>query len=281
MRRCRTVTGKVLNYNSTMRANNQTNTNAIATMHQQTRGIMRKPDTLIMILDKKYPNWRYYSIFGSAASAFLFGLFLALCPTTRNRWFGADGAQTVLQFLFTIVVGGAVTFIYQWLEKERERRAAQRTALVDFYRSLLDVHNRIKKVRQELRAHSFKQGQQRLCERRHFEEIMEALEDAQLQTESKASDIKLSTTLFSSEGNELDKKMRGIEEYLNTLLAQYQDNYFDRRENKDDQPIALSETLTDFVAPRRGSRADCKYFTPAEEVQKTLFGLLERYRTPG
>lgn len=208
-------------------------------------------------------------------------------------WFNSKEAfQTSLQFFTVAVLGGAVALWYRHLEsrraqereraeKARERRDAERSALEEFYQSLIEVHNDCKKVRRSLRAISYDKGNERACERRDFERLMDQLEDIQLRAETKKEEINVREQLFRPKQEELGKKLGQIEEYLADLLDQYEDSGTPHQQQVD-QEIVLSEELRDFIRPRKVSeKINKEYFLPAKDIRDALFYLIaSTFSTP-
>lgn len=51
------------------------------------------------------------------------GLFLLRYPTVKEQWFPDPGtAQVFIQFLFNVVIGGAIAMIYRYAETRRTER---------------------------------------------------------------------------------------------------------------------------------------------------------------
>jgi septation ring formation regulator EzrA len=113
------------------------------------------------------------------------------------------------------------------------------------------------------------------CARGVFEELMDKMEDVQLRVEAMMTEVEIRDDLFGNTRSDIQECLSKAEEYLRKLLHQYEQEYANRRDKKENELIQLSKDLVGFIAPRRsGSEVDAHYFVPASNVQVKLIKLI-------
>lgn len=221
---------------------------------------------------------------------------LVFIPNVKRTIFHCDvkAWELTTQFVFVAILGGAVGFAYRYWEMERadEKRrlelqiellAFKRASLEDFYRSVVDFYNNCKKIRRTLRVTSIPDDETRLIERKTFEKLMDELEDAQLKAEGmKRSVIEARSDLFSPEvKDKLSCLFGNVEDYLRSLLRDYEELYAGRREKKESDLMTLSPAVIEFVQHRLGNNAtptSKHFFGPAEQIRDLILRLIEQTR---
>ncbi|UXN57895.1 hypothetical protein [Phyllobacterium zundukense] len=186
------------------------------------------------------------------------------------------------------MLGGAVGLAYRFwemrradetkrLDKERERRAVQRAALQEFYRSAFTLHHDYKKIRRTLRSLSFCEGQDRKIERLAFEKLMEALEDCQLQAESLHRSVEAQADLFGNEQKNLSSYLSLVDRYLRNLVRQYEEGYQERRQLDPKDLMSLNAEVRSFIdRSEKGDPIWTDLFLPADKVRDSLLELIAK-----
>jgi hypothetical protein len=203
--------------------------------------------------------------------------------------------EVALQFVFVAVLGGAVAFLYnnaearrndnqKEIEERHKRRDTRISALEEFHRTLVDVHHRFKKVRRLLRASSFVgMDGQHACERRQFEELMRELEDVQLKAEGLREEVDIRQELFGASRSELKENLSGAEEYVATLLAQFENQFKARRDYAAADLMPLCAALAEFIqqAPPAEASIRKQYFNRIAAARHLLIKrLVDELVTP-
>jgi hypothetical protein len=241
-------------------------------------------------------EWVFYLVLSMVSGIALCLALLLVFNQHASEWFNTSKSfEITTQFLFIVVLGGAIAVAYhdvearrarkrQSADKEHERREVQRGALAEFHRSLVDLHNACKKVRRMLRATSIvAEGCVFQCPRSTFEKLMEALEEVQLNAETLKRQVDAHSSLFGNVKGSLRGHLTSVEGYLREVLRQYEDQYMVRRGIPEDALILLDQTVADFI--RRGrtpdSKSQLKFFGPAQEIRKLLILRIEEMTPAG
>jgi hypothetical protein len=204
--------------------------------------------------------------------------------------------QTTIQFLFVVVIGGAVGVAYRrWearraeekeqKERIRERKALKRASLEEFYRSCVEAHNGYKKVRRLLRASTAEEPPQinaeggkleRSVERLTYDRLMNQLQDFQLKVESLYLHVFANTDLFDTERAAIMENLRKMEGYLRRVLRHYENEF---SQVTDSKRVVLNEKLTEFIAHQKGNKTAAiatGLFDPADDVRRLVVKLIEK-----
>jgi hypothetical protein len=152
------------------------------------------------------------------------------------------------QFLLIVVIGGALSLLYQQFSAERaldERRIA---LLRQIHSELLTAFNVAKRARRALRAHvgsAITQDSRLIAEQ--YDEQMDRITDAQLTFELYAK--RAEDGLWFERGNALAGQLRSIEKYLGEIGKEYEK----KRNSFAGMPSSklLSElpVLAEFIGP--------------------------------
>jgi hypothetical protein len=195
-----------------------------------------------------------------AGLSFLFTICFLLWPTELKERLGDDVFKLTYQFLLLVVIGGALSVVYQEFQhrrddeatkfqqrrddeakdlqrrrddeaKQREqdaaRREAERVLQRQFLGDVLEAYKAAKKVRRLLRAKARKyipETRVALVDAKPYEEQMLFLLDIQLDFESlkrRAKSISRSPPI----NTELAVKLESIEKYLNHIVDEYSDHF--------------------------------------------------------
>jgi len=130
------------------------------------------------------------------------------------------------EFLLVVVVGGAVSLLYEQFSKEQEQKEKRRDLLRQMHAELLKAYNDAKRIRRALRAHvGYRDGGLSPESRVYsadYKKAMEALIDAQLTFEvyTKRTD---DTQLWFASGGAFAAELKKVESYLNKIIDEYED----------------------------------------------------------
>ena len=148
--------------------------------------------------------------------------------------FHSEMVNAIVQLLLLIVLGGAVTALYQERLQKREdaeRHRAERVAITERDRltlmamrdNLIAAYNRVKRVRRLLRARLEYPGGDdgpRFVPKSEYNEQMEHVIDAELEFESILRQIEGNVPLFGNDSR-LDGCLDDIEEHLTCTVKEY------------------------------------------------------------
>jgi len=157
------------------------------------------------------------------------------------------------EFLLVVVVGGAVSLLYEQFSAERELRQKRRDLLRQMHAELLKAFNDAKRIRRKLRAHvGYKSGRAFSPESKvrsaEYKEAMEAIIDAQLTFEVYAKRAE-DTQLWFASGEGLAVELRKIEVYLNEIIDEYQEKANSFVEIPSGKALAELPVLAEFIGP--------------------------------
>lgn len=194
--------------------------------------------------------------------------------------FHMEVVSTIFQFLFLIILGGAVTTIYRarlQLREDAEHERANRVTITERDRMVLSVmrdnlvsaYNRVKRVRRLLRARLvYPKGADgpRYVPKPEYNEQMEQVIDAELEFESILRQIEGNVPLFGKDSR-LDGCLDDIESHLTGTVKEF------RRElrNFEGEPPQMNleklPKLERFLGLEQRDTAE----TNADECSKHLF----------
>ncbi len=172
-------------------------------------------------------------------------------------------------------------------EKQQEKRAEQKALLRKLYLNIIQAYNAAKRVRRLLRATarsiSPDDGAMMIMIAPYSEQ-MQALIDIQLQFETFIDEVESNPTLFSGNAgldrvwarDKLKSDLGSIENYLNSLVGEYEDLYKTVPPNATPTlPIAKLPKLGEFIG-KYSSANDfrTKLKAPAHQVMEALLNLL-------
>lgn len=175
------------------------------------------------------------------------------------------------QFFLLAVLGGALSFLFKELSREKQLRRFNDERLREIHSDLLTAFNQAKTVRRILRAFVYfaDEGGESVL-REDYDGQMRELNTAQLVFETYSKRAKYNELWFE-EAKDLPKNLEAIESYLNAILGEYQE----RRKRFDGDPPSypLSELpmLKEFVGPDDEWQLFDKMFkTPMRETLQSL-----------
>jgi len=150
-----------------------------------------------------------------------------LWPAELRERYGDEVFKLTYQFLLLVVIGGALSFLYQEFQHQREQREAELVLQRQFLADLLEVNHAAMKVRRLLQAKAREYvpaTKVTLLHAKPYEEQMLALIDVHLDfqsLESRAESISLSHPITA----ELAANLRSIDKYLSDIVSEYADHF--------------------------------------------------------
>lgn len=207
----------------------------------------------------------------------LTGVYFFITRANAIRLFlGGDRIfEITYQFLLVTIIGGAVALLYKQVERRREERRVLR----EMHAELLSAFNKAKGVRRRLRAglgtiDSIDPGMMIAAE--DYKEQMELLSDAQLTFETYRKRAE-GRSLWFWGGKRLAKPLGKVEEYLNSIVKEYERELSKFMGNPPAQRIANLTKLTEFIGPHKDAKAfRCCFQYPNREVLDELGNVVLR-----
>jgi len=154
------------------------------------------------------------------------------------------------QFLLIVVLGGAVSLIYNAFTEQRARKQQRLVILREIYAELLAAYNAAKRIRRKFRAHVgySKSGltEGATVYKYYYMEQMDILINAQLVFENhkkRAKDKKL----HYEQGKELSDHLDTIERYLNCIIDEYQEQLQSFAGDPPGRALSQLPELKDFL----------------------------------
>jgi len=173
-----------------------------------------------------------------AGLCFLGTICFLLWPKELKERLGDDVFKLTYQFLLLVVIGGALSVVYQEFQRHRDdeakqreqdaaRREAERVLQRQFLADLVEVYQAAMKVRRLLQAKAREHipaTTVMLVHANPYEEQMLALLDVHLDfqsLESRAETISLSRPITAK----LAANPRSIDKYFNEIVSEYADHF--------------------------------------------------------
>ena len=172
--------------------------------------------------------------------AFAFAVAVALTiigsilssPQLSDPWL--EVAKAGLQLGVIVLVGGAVTYGFKFLESERDAQARRDEYLLGMIRNLVESYNQIKSVRRTLRAYGFLKPEVPRPDAHRFtaEQVdayrkqMFVLMEAQLRLEEISREIKAQPQVFEH-SEALKVLIHSGESYVNEVIGDWEDHGVD------------------------------------------------------
>jgi len=173
-----------------------------------------------------------------AGLCFLGTICFLLWPKELKERLGDDVFKLTYQFLLLVVIGGALSVVYQEFQRHRDdeakqreqdaaRREAERVLQRQFLADLVEVYQAAMKVRRLLQAKAREHipaTTVMLVHANPYEEQMLALLDVHLDfqsLESRAETISLSRPITAK----LAANLRSIDKYFNDIVSEYADHF--------------------------------------------------------
>jgi len=184
---------------------------------------------------------------------------------------GAEGYKAALQFLFVVILGGALSLLYQAFNREADRRARLRDEIEEHRRALraqrqtftgafVNDYNAVKRARRLLRARALDTasgaGTVRLDA---YDKIMGDVVEAQLRLETTRRALERGDPIFPGNGT-IAAAVEQMDTYLRGLIAEYETRL--PRFRSAPTPCALHDLpeLQRFLVPYRQSKSFPKQF---------------------
>ncbi|MCZ7374033.1 hypothetical protein [Micromonospora sp. WMMC250] len=178
-----------------------------------------------------------------------------------SRSLGPETYKTLLQFVLVVVLGGAVSLIYQatnrdadlrllQAQREEERTLVIRETRQQYLRELIEQYHVVKRSRRMLRAHAltrpFGEPDIRVMIGK-YDEFMQLILDAQLWLEGFNHLVQADGEVFPTEVG-IVRSLKSVEGYVRSLIAEYESLMPTVR---DDAEVAISAfpALAEFVGP--------------------------------
>jgi hypothetical protein len=179
---------------------------------------------------------------------------------------GIEGYKLLLQFVMIVVLGGAITLLYQAFNRKAEERTAARlsaeqqadnvrTLRQDYMTQLIGEYNRTKQARRLIRAralvrpNSSGKDHVKVAE---YDKEMQAVLDAQLTLETIAYAVRAEPELFP-EGTSIRDSVKAMEEYLHTLVSEYEEHLPNLPIKSSLTPLDTLPALKEFIGPYQSS----------------------------
>ena len=182
-----------------------------------------------------------------------------------------DVFKLTYQFLTIVVLGGALSFLYQLHAKRRDRYHERLALSRELHSELLDAYNVAKGVRRNLRADlGYDSGTKSFHPNAHlaavqYSEQLATLMGAQLMFERYAIQAE-DNQLWFKPGVEFARSLRTIESYLNKIIDEYADKIKRFQGTPPVMPLSKLPKLMSFVDSAQNSpdhqrcfRAPMKY----------------------
>lgn len=172
------------------------------------------------------------------------------------------------QFLLIVVIGGALSLLYQQFSAEQALDERRTALLRQMHSELLTAYNVAKRARRALRAHVgsvITQDSRIIAEK--YDEQMDRIMDAQLTFEvygKRAGD-----RLWFESGNVLANQLRSIEEYLSKIGKEYEKQRNSFTGTPPSKLLSELPMLAEFIGPYK----DADNFK--KEFQRALGGALD------
>jgi hypothetical protein len=156
--------------------------------------------------------------------------------------------EMTTQFVFVVVLGGAVAVVYRRWEDVRLEEKNRRKALEESYRATVQLHHDYKKIRRTLRAKSIIAESGPAIKEADFSKLMDQLEDCQLKAETMKREVSIQSHLFAEQNTLIEGSLRNIEKYLRRLLRSYESG--GKVLQEDGSLVPLDEPLKCFLWDR-------------------------------
>ncbi|QES44721.1 hypothetical protein DEJ49_30345 [Streptomyces venezuelae] len=199
---------------------------------------------------------------------------------------GAEAYKALLQFFLVAVLGGGVSLTYQAFNREADRRTerlrqeeehaeALRKTWQRYLGELIAHYNTVKRSRRLLRASALTSGPIHLDRRvriARYDELLQAVLDAQLALETMARTMSVEGGLFEADP-ELITSFNKAEAYLRSLITEYED-VMPRVDGTEVDLRAMPE-LADFIGPyAESARFRHEFVHPAHAAMAALERLI-------
>jgi len=195
--------------------------------------------------------------------------------SAMEGFLGPDVFKLTYQFLLITVVGGALFEIQKEIQRERDRRAAERNLQRQRLEDCVKAYNVAKKVRRLLRAKAIKGDPTAHVDRDPYDELMQDLMDAQLEFEALVARVEGNQTLFPHPRLKTDLNTMG--DYLKGVLKDYETCLSKFSGSPQTLPLASASSLAEFTDRyKEGRPFDLEFKQPFHRVTKILENLITK-----
>ncbi|MFI5911119.1 hypothetical protein [Dactylosporangium sp. NPDC051541] len=190
---------------------------------------------------------------------------LAVWHEVMTRVVGIEAYKNLLQFCLVVVLGGAVSLLYQAYNRQVDRQAevkrqdehradAVQETRQRYLSELIGHYNRVKRARRLLRAKALTHDPDRANRRvrvARYDELLQSVLDAQLTFETMSRTMRVEGSLFATDHDLIAALIRA-ESYLRALVTEYE-NVMPQADRAEVELRMLPE-LADFVGPYEESK---------------------------
>lgn len=193
-------------------------------------------------------------------------IYLLTWHSSASSAIGVEGYKLLLQLVMIIILGGAVTLLYQAFNRRSEERTTERlsadqraesirTLRHDYMTKLIAEYNRTKRARRLIRAQALVRseppGNDRVKVAEYEKEMQEVL-DAQLSLETIAYTVRAEPELFPA-STSIPDSVKAMEEYLRSLVSEYEEHFPGLPTNGSLTSLHTLPVLEEFIGPYRSS----------------------------
>ena len=206
---------------------------------------------------------------------------LAIMPTPAPGTFSMEIAKALLQLGVVSVIGAVVSllaFEYQREQQNADKNRDEARKSLEYREDLLKTilsratvcYSQMKKARRMFRARGLQRlGDFALVEPEEYDKCLESINDAQLEIENIARDVKSSERAFTH-SELIVKNLRAMEQYLSNLVGEYekQRGTLLLREGK----VMLDDLdrMSEFLLTANQSQFKPQFIVSFHEVQQAI-----------
>ena len=155
-------------------------------------------------------------------------------------------------------------------ELERKRFEYREALLLSTLSNAMNAYGRTKKARRLLRGRGIRsRGETQIVLASEYDQFFDRVNDAQLDLENLARDVKTSAKAFS-EPEALEQDLWSMESYLGELISEYESVRSRFSENDPSLPVRDLVHLEDFLKSTDSSRFRPEMVSPYHEVQRRI-----------
>jgi len=158
---------------------------------------------------------------------FILAIILCVEGLLNNTW-DLETFKILLQFIFIVVIGGAITLIFSQYSKECEKREQKKEEYRKILAEIIKEYNSAKRIRRLLRAEAkIVTGEGIAIKAGPYREQMRALNNVQLRFEYLKRFVENSdyAELKSKKSDSIESYLKSIESYLNRIIKEYENSY--------------------------------------------------------
>ena len=228
-------------------------------------------------------SYKNYIITATVVATILIGIFL-IFNQSLSDFMGIEILKISYEFLLTIVIGGAVSWLFSQYTFEKEAREQKKKLQREFQGELINAYNSSKRIRRMLRAEA-----RSIIPRtggigirlEPYSKQMQELNEVQLKFEFLKKES-INTDLFRDDPNlgDLNSLLVSIEGYLHDVISEYEQSYdkfaVDNLCPMEKLPL-LSEFIYSSAEHRQKSISDNfknKFKKPADKAMEDMLKIL-------